>query len=401
MALIVIRPAVDIFGNTVLLEISQIPLNLSSLISLFTIIWSVYFLYKNKVRAWQQPLFLPILAFIIISLLSIFYTSSLSVTLRELFRIMGVFFLFFVAASVFKTDGKNDQLIKAIFLSLILPIVFAVFQFISNTGLSFGDVSNRVYGTFGHPNVLAFYLVFSIGIILAQSLSGDKKKVINITNLLLLVLFLLLLLTYTRGAWLGLLVIILIFGLLKYKKALIISLAAIILLLFMAPTLNRLAFTHLNIDFQRVPVIKRITEFDSEDSSIDWRLKLWGEMKTKFNQKPLLGYGLGTFPIIREQQTRYFFQGTEAHNDYLRLAIETGLLGFLSYFIILLILLYKSFKIYWEKRNDRYSALAIGFLSLTVSMIIMSFFDNLLQATSVMWLFWIIAAANLRILSSK
>ena len=49
-----------------------------------------------------------------------------------------------------------------------------------------------------------------------------------------------------------------------------------------------------------------------------------------FSHRPVLGWGLGTFPTIyphyRSFYTNLFIN--EAHNDYAQLLVETGLLGF-------------------------------------------------------------------------
>ena len=49
-----------------------------------------------------------------------------------------------------------------------------------------------------------------------------------------------------------------------------------------------------------------------------------------FSQRPIWGWGLGTFPTVypsyRSFYTNLFVN--EAHNDYAQLLVETGLLGF-------------------------------------------------------------------------
>jgi O-antigen ligase len=49
-----------------------------------------------------------------------------------------------------------------------------------------------------------------------------------------------------------------------------------------------------------------------------------------FLKKPVLGWGLGTFPIVYPQFRTFYtnFFVNEAHNDYLQLLVEMGLLGF-------------------------------------------------------------------------
>jgi O-antigen ligase len=49
-----------------------------------------------------------------------------------------------------------------------------------------------------------------------------------------------------------------------------------------------------------------------------------------FLKKPVLGWGLGTFPIVYPQFRTFYtdFFVNEAHDDYLQLLVEMGLLGF-------------------------------------------------------------------------
>jgi O-antigen ligase len=49
-----------------------------------------------------------------------------------------------------------------------------------------------------------------------------------------------------------------------------------------------------------------------------------------FVKKPILGWGLGTFPVVYPQFRSFYtnFFVNEAHNDYLQLLVEMGLLGF-------------------------------------------------------------------------
>ncbi|MGC2370847.1 MAG: O-antigen ligase family protein [Candidatus Sulfotelmatobacter sp.] len=49
-----------------------------------------------------------------------------------------------------------------------------------------------------------------------------------------------------------------------------------------------------------------------------------------FLKKPILGWGLGTFPIVYPEFRTFYtnFFVNEAHNDYLQLLVEMGLLGF-------------------------------------------------------------------------
>jgi O-antigen ligase len=62
-----------------------------------------------------------------------------------------------------------------------------------------------------------------------------------------------------------------------------------------------------------------------------------------FANKPVLGWGLGTFPVVYPQYRSFYtnFFVNEAHNDYLQLLCEVGLLGF-GTMVWFLVVVYRS-----------------------------------------------------------
>src|SRR5580692_542253 len=79
-------------------------------------------------------------------------------------------------------------------------------------------------------------------------------------------------------------------------------------------------------------VAKRWASVSSSHSEIsgDVRLNIDQDAFRMFLKKPVLGWGLGTFPVVypgfRTFSTNFFVN--QAHNDYLQLLVEMGLLGF-------------------------------------------------------------------------
>ena len=70
------------------------------------------------------------------------------------------------------------------------------------------------------------------------------------------------------------------------------------------------------------------------------RLSIDRDAISMFRRKPLLGWGLGAFPIVYPQFRSFYtnFFVNEAHNDYLQLLTETGIVGFglMAWFLIVL-----------------------------------------------------------------
>ncbi len=392
LALIVLRPAMDLFSQVEFLKLGNFSLNLSSTVSILAIAWIAYIILKNRQQVWRRPLFYPILVFFVISLASIFYTYDFANTLTEIVRSASIFFVYLLASMVINSLERFKRFLKAVGFSLVAPVFFAIVQLISQTGLSFAGVNNRLYGTFGHPNALAFYMVLTIGIFITYFFSLPLEKRNKSILAIPAILFFILLLTYTRGAWLGLGAFLILIGFFHYRKAIIALIVVAVLAIGLAPTVNNFLFDEFNINLSNVPVIQRITDESSEESSIEWRLEVWSDMRRRIVEQPYFGYGLGSFPVLREQSVKGFFESTDAHNDYLRYIIELGFVGLLAYCFLIFKNIGNLFYRYIKSQTRETKAWLLGGCTLAVSFAIMSFYDNIMQGTAVMWLFWSLMA---------
>ena len=76
--------------------------------------------------------------------------------------------------------------------------------------------------------------------------------------------------------------------------------------------------------------ISTMMDYKHPDVSADTRLKIAHDCLTMFRARPLAGWGMGTFADVYPQ-FRSFYTSTftnAAHNDYLQLLTETGVVGF-------------------------------------------------------------------------
>jgi O-antigen ligase len=115
--------------------------------------------------------------------------------------------------------------------------------------------------------------------------------------------------------------------------------------------------------------------------------------------RPFLGWGLGTFPTAYPQFRSFYttFFVNEAHNDYLQLLTETGLLGFgiALWFLVI------TFRRAWAKLDNWTEnvngSLTVAALLGCVGILVHSFFDFNLQIPANAALFYVlcaVAAAN-------
>ena len=109
----------------------------------------------------------------------------------------------------------------------------------------------------------------------------------------------------------------------------------------------------------------------------------WSLFVKEWKNKPILGYGLDTTGDLISPLKN------EAHNDYLRFLVETGLIGLALYLIFLYILGFELWKLYIRARSDiDFSYLALVTFSIYVAWIVGSFADNYITATVFQYYFW-------------
>ncbi len=111
-------------------------------------------------------------------------------------------------------------------------------------------------------------------------------------------------------------------------------------------------------------------------------------------KRPLLGWGLGTFPIVYPEFRSFYttFFVNQAHNDYLQLLVETGLAGF-SIAVWFLVLVFRRAAGKLENWTETASgALTVAALLGCVGILVHSFLDFNLQVPANAALFYVLCA---------
>lgn len=126
------------------------------------------------------------------------------------------------------------------------------------------------------------------------------------------------------------------------------------------------------------PFIRRIETLADPLSADRTRILVWQKTIEMIKDHPIIGTGIGTFPFVfPKYQPNSLSQVyvNHAHNDYLELASETGIVGFLSILITMALLFYGVLKKIIHSRSRTYQAIGIGSLSGCFSLLVHSFGD--------------------------
>jgi len=124
------------------------------------------------------------------------------------------------------------------------------------------------------------------------------------------------------------------------------------------------------------------------------RLDILRDSLRMFARKPILGWGLGTFPdaypAFRSFYTAFFINA--AHNDYIQVLVETGLAGF-TCVVWFIITLYRSgLRRFGSDRQDWRCVLRVATLVGCTGILVHSLFDFNLQVPANASLFYVFCA---------
>lgn len=365
-ALAVLVPLIFLPNTSELFEFNKI-IVAYFLTALIACLWLAEIILQKRFVLRRTPLDWPLLAFLAIQLLSTAASISPHVSWYGYYSRWSGGFLSLICysllywAAVTFLDRKST--LKFINFSLLIAVLVAAWGVAEHFGADASkwvqDVQSRVFSTLGQPNWLAAYLVALIFIPTSHILTNPKKLVISHWSLVIL-LFVTLLFTKSRSGLLAFAISSLIFwGIhlwqsLKIKKSPNYLVIGIWLLVICVATL----VTHNPIRERILPLFNAppssastskaaapALEYPGTESSAIRRIVWTGAIRI-WQDGPknlLLGSGPETFamayyqhrPKEHNQTSEWELLYNKAHNEFLNLLANTGLLGLLSYLVLL------------------------------------------------------------------
>lgn len=353
----------------------------------------------NQIHLKKSKVFIPVALFILSILLSLLRAKVVDYV--QLYYQFSVIFLFFIVISMARDPVIINRIIFTMVLSTFLVSVAAIIQFIlqenpvlfstlfGNTSGSilYGDGFYRSIGTFTQPNALGGFLLLGLPFCLFyfQHPAGMKYRVIPAAMLFLVLLALFS--TLSRSAILGFGVVIF-FSLFlggRWKLKLGVTGLVILLMLFLFfPTLINTIQTRFS------------TMLSGEFDSHIVRLVLYQSAIKMFESSPVFGIGLGNFIVSQD-----ILEVKGAHNVFLNILAELGLLGLTSFLAIQFFVLKNNLKFIRQEKSGVLPSMALcGSLSI-IGFLAAGLFDSLLHSFVISFYFWLMVAISLAATGSK
>jgi len=326
-----------------------------------------------------SPLAISWLAFVFIGVLSAIAADRPVESLAESGRIATIVVMLVVLEQFLHTHLRLHRLLTICYLSAIVPLLVAAYQVTGASGSVTSEGISRLRGTFLHPNAFGFYLVILIimGVALLPYLTRQVRP------LLLSLVWastIALVLTYSRGSWIVLVVGLVVVAKLQSPSILVFMLAAIATLAITVPSVS----TRL-LDLRTESSLAGV-----QGDSFRWRLDYWSTAIGLADESPVIGIG----PKMTQYSTH---EAKVPHNDFLRAYVETGVLGLIAYAAVIAMLIRTARNAVRNASSGFDRGVGVGFAGCVAAFIPYSFGGNVMSHVVILWYFVAFAAAAITV----
>lgn len=323
---------------------SQLSIATSSIgIGGLIILTTVKIIFRIEIFNIDKKLIYFFSLFILSQVVSSVFSSNPAESFDQIARRISLYIIFFVSVLFIKKAEDLILLFKILllftaFVSVIEIIKFSI-DYLPNPAIPLSEYRLQYFGypvTNGEIKMLLMLLIIPFLLV-------KKKYIFSKTILILLVipLFITFYLTNTRNAILGLFAGLVITGILKNKYFLTGLIIIVILFLLFAPIAYK----------ERVLSIA-----DPEHPSNKSRIVMWETGIKIFKDNPV--FGIGDIDIKKVYQMykipESHGEGSHMHNNFMQILVNFGIIGLISWLILILYIFFRQVKIFTKTKNDEF-----------------------------------------------
>jgi putative inorganic carbon (hco3(-)) transporter len=384
------------------------------------VLWFADGVRRRSVRLDPPPLAAWVAPYLAVLLLSSYTAINLTEAVTEVIKWTELLLVVWLVGQTL-TPAQSRWLVLALLAGGAAQGLLGVYQFLFRIGPDAFVLLGRFMraaGRFHQPNPYAGYLGLTLPVAISlalwgwQRLTGKVGLTVRRTEALVWALLYSglagvlgagLLASWSRGGWLGAAAGVGLVVLARSRRMLMAGLVALLALLLWG------AMGGLNPDVLPAPITERLADVpaylgvgieqivaqpvNDENFSVIERLAHWLAAERMWEMAPWLGVGPGSYATVYPQVRLPFWEDAlgHAHNIYLNVLAETGLIGLAAY------LLMGGGIVGWLWRQTRQQrpgsweqALLVGVLGVVAHLTVHQLFDNLyvqgIQLQLALWL---------------
>ncbi len=292
---------------------------------------------------------------------------------------------YFVMVNTFTTKARYKGACACFAIGVLFIAAIGIWQNfnVSSTTSSwvdsnmFEDIKTRVYATFDNPNVLGQYFIITLPFVFAL-FSSVKKPLVKLGWLAVFAVgFLCLIYTWSRGAWVGVMLALVIFLLIRDRRWFVLCILGLLLMPFVLPE----------------SILNRILSLgNTGDSSTAYRVSVWIASYRMALEFWMLGVGYGS-DAFAAVYSNYALNGAgfalHSHNFYIQLVTDAGVGALLSFVLIVLTALSRTCKVSAPKDVRNISLATVGIMA---GYMFQGIAESLWYNLRMSLLFWIVMA---------
>lgn len=325
------------------------------------------------------------------NLLSLTQSDYLQASWRGIFKVLKNILICFSAIYVLDSEEKLKKVFEWLLIVATVIALDALIQGMSGVELIrgrhmtpyWGEIK-RWTGPFSHANDFSAYLsvmtLLFLGILRdGARLFGSKKYVFFLTGFVISALCLAG--TYSRGAWLSVAISAILLTLFQKNKWLAGLISIVVIAgIFVAPASIKIRVSSL---------------WDTKNGTIIEREELWSESLRMIRKNPWLGMGVNTYAKNEpnfKSKTKYT-DNQYAHNGYLQMAAEIGLIGLSSFLAMMVYFFASALPVFLRSKSLFLKTAGLALCFGTFSFLIHSATDTDLQSLLLVNTLWLVTGA--------
>jgi O-antigen ligase len=352
----------------------------AALLAILAIVWVGRQILPNP-PAWQAtPLDLPVALFAIATVLSLLSLSGhYTDQLVGLLKAGGAFVLFFVTTQSLRERRDLWLVVGAVVATGLIVALQTTVPVLAGTTVV--SDATRAKGITIDPNLFGGYLVLVSSLAVAMALTLRERWAMIAGGLAAFIFAIALVATLSRSAWIGSLVaLITLIILVPHRRRVLASIGAFIVALVLIVGLAG-------------PIGARLgsQSGDGPFQTFTSRVPIWKAGWDMFLHHPILGIGINNFSnFIGSYDPE--LDVNQAHNLFVNIAAERGLLG-IATFLVVLIMLFVTVAVAIRKAPDfPHRVLVAGMMAGLVGFLVHSLFDVSYYDYKVLLLLWLVVS---------
>ena len=327
---------------------------------LLTVLYQIKQNYLPR-HIWKHPIILSMGFY----LLWVFMTSITSSHIDVSFKFLLMKLWFVIPVLLFGTYVFSDKknIIRFLWLFSVSMCIAILYTLIRHWGYNFGEKEGHwvMSPLFKDHTIYGAIVAINLFLILGLYLSKKHAPLTQVTLVVLLVITLIgLYFSYTRGAWLSVVVALLVWLFIHYKvkfKYLFITGVSALLILLISWDKIQMELARNNAEHTTEQFDERLrsaANITSDASNLE-RLNRWSAAWKMFQERPVFGFGPATYAFeyapyqdpenLTIISTNFGNMGN-AHSEYLGPLAEMGLLGFISMLLLVIAIFYSGITLY-------------------------------------------------------